>query len=492
MKKQNFLEEVRRKGGRFRVDDITIQAGDNEFTGKGSMEVVDDQFELTVNLLAPSVEPPSPLGFVSSDNFWTVKGMIEDEICFMMRALPSSNSRNYAFGRGERLSLKFSTHRLELGASGFDSLTTKEQHELQRTLVKPDVSGSESNAGKDDPTDISAKVYFVAVLPDFKLVDRNGGTITETKNDFLGESSHSTSDTFSGEMSEWEFGLIQRDGDLHVHFISKPEHHSTGEQQDWQLFTAFLNALAFIHGRHGWPFSVEHRRDGKLLVHRLQLNGEVARTPHAPFSEALAFGNAVGGPKWSFRDTLEKAYAFFAGESKLSRESLNLLFILREASAPGVPQRISLLCLCTLLESLFRVIYEEKVAPQQATEIGDFLKAKQEVLDDLKRQNRPSLQRLIAILANAEPVNNRLRFCSVINYLALEPQERWNDLYDLWGRFRNPLSHRMSQNKSNDSAEEDTLVESKIAGAINCVVLKLMGYAGPVRFSAFEDKYGRI
>jgi len=47
-------------------------------------------------------------------------------------------------------------------------------------------------------------------------------------------------------------------------------------------------------------------------------------------------------------------------------------------------------------------------------------------------------------------------------------------------------------NESDESYEEDLLAESRIAGAINCMILKLMNYSGYVRRSAFEAKYAQI
>lgn len=494
MNKKDFLKVVRQRGGKFRADNIVVSTGTDEFLGKGILQAQEDNFQLLVTLSSTANEPPSPTGIVTIDDFWTVRGLIEDEIEFQLRSLPDCSSKNFTFGRGQRLILEFSSNRMELIPFGFDCLTNQQKWEMQeRTRLQAILPNSGSPTVAPTNAIHQVQVSFHAVLPDFKLVDYNAGTDTTSKNAFLGESSHSKSDTFHGEVLGWNFGLIERDDDLHVHLISKPEHRSEGEQHDWKVFKGFLSALAFTHGQHTWPFSVEHHRDGKLLVGRLQLNKKVAKTPHAPFTKNLAFGNAVGGPAWSFQDALEKAYVFFSAESKLARESENLLHILREASAPGMPRRITLLSLCSLLESLVRVIYEERIETKKAVETTDFKTAKQKILKELRERNQPKLHRLIAILSNAEPVNNRLRFGAVIEHLGLMPQDKWQELYDLWSKFRNPISHRMSEN--NDSANainEDLLAESKIAGAINCMILKLMNYTGPVRLSAFEDKYTRI
>ncbi len=477
MKKAEILKAMRQNGSRFRMDDITIETGSTTFAGKGFLETDRESFRLTVLLADSGTIPPSITGYISSANFWVIKGLIEDEIYVKLCAAPSGTSHNHRFGREKRLSLEFWSSHLEVTPSGLDGLSNRERRELQ--TGKPEVVSAQP-----------VPIYFLAILPKFKLIEHNGGTCTETKNDYLGESNSSSSDTFLGQLRDWNYGLIERDGDLHVHFDSKEDYRLTGDE-DSVSFNAFLSALAFAHGKHAWPVSLQHWRDGKLILHRIHLRGEVARTPHAPFTETLAFGNAIGRYKWSFSDVLEKGHSFFVDRTRLSEECLNLQFLLREASAAGVPQRISLLTLCSLLESLIRAIYEEKVSPDEVNEVQSFLTAKAELLKDLRQQNRP--KRLITILENAEPVNTRLRFEIVLNKLGLTAKPFWQDLYRLWSGFRNPLSHRMSsKSDSENDLKEATLAESQLAGAINLIVLKLMGYSGPVRLSAFEDKYTQI
>ena len=427
-----------------------------------------------------------------------MRGIIEDEINFSVRGLPSNSSQNYNFGQPQRSILEFSTNRIELTPTGLDCLTSQQIYEMQQQANQAAGIAAATNAAANATTDEAAptpsvRVTFHAVLPDFKLIEHNGGTETTSKNAFLGESTRSTSDTFNSEMPEWEYGLVERDGDLHVHFISKPEHKSLGEDHDWQLFHAFLQAIAFTHAQHAWPFSVEHRRDGKLLLERIQLNDAVADSPHAPFTDRLAFNNLTKKLTWKFEKALEDAYAFFSSNSKVGREAENLLFILREATNRGIPQQIRLLSLCSLFESLVRVIYAEKIEPITAKEVVEFQKAKQEVCEALKTKTQPAYQRLMAILTPAEPVNIRMQFDAVVEHLDLKPQNKWQELFDLWRKFRNPVSHRMSKsNKAEEAVKDDVIAESRIAGAINCMVLKLMNYSGYVRLSAYEDKYGQI
>ncbi|MHB9008007.1 MAG: hypothetical protein ACYDC1_13860, partial [Limisphaerales bacterium] len=323
--------------------------------------------------------------------------------------------------------------------------------------------------------------------------ERNAGTETKRKNDFLGESSQSTLDTFHGQMAAWEYGLVERDGDMHVHLVSNPEHQSQGEDHDWRLFRAFLNALAFTHAKHAWPFSVEHRRDGQLITDRVHLHEDVADSPHAPFSKALAFNDLTNHLKSSFGVALEHAYTFFSGDALLAREVGTILYIFREGTGRGIPKRIALLSLCSLFEGLVRAVHEEQVAPRNADATAEFQRVKNEVCEELLKKGQPAHERLVSILKAAEPVNNRMRYEAVIEHLGLKPEAYWQELYGLWSKFRNPMSHRMAkEDKSEDSIKDEVIAESRIAGALNCMVLRLMNYSGYVRHSVYEDKYGKI
>jgi len=487
MKKQDFITTVRQGGAKFRADNIVITTDAGQLQGKGLLTVADQRFKLHVILDDGCKAPEVSQGIKVQKEFWKIQGKIEDEFGFSLLSLPHNVSRNYTFGQPEKSTLDFSAGHIELAPIGFDSLTSREVCELQQRAI-----GQSGNADVEPPPQ-NTKVVFHAVLPDFKLIERNGGTETKRKNDFLGESSQSTLDTFHGQMAAWEYGLVERDGDLHVHLLSKPEHQSQGEDHDWRLFHAFLNALAFTHAQHAWPFSVEHRRDGKLITDRVHLHEDVADSPHAPFSEALAFNNLTKKLTWSFSVPLERAYSFLSSGSQLAGEVETLLYIFREATGRRIPKRIALLSLCSLFESLVRAIYEEEIAPKTAEATAEFQRVKNEVCGDLLKRGQPAHERLVSILKPAEPVNNRMRYEAVIEHLGLKPQAYWQELYGLWSKFRNPMSHRMAkEDKSEDSIKDEFIAESRIAGAINCMILKLMNYSGYVRLSVYEDKYGQI
>jgi hypothetical protein len=341
------------------------------------------------------------------------------------------------------------------------------------------------------------EVSFDAILPNFEIISRNSVTEIVETNSFLGKRSRSEPDTFKGEVPGWSFGLIQRDRDAHIHLRSKSGYRSKGQAEDERRFQAFLDALAFTHGQHAWPFSVEHRRDGKLIADRIHLNRTVARSPHAPFSKRLAFPPNARKTSWDFQNVLKIVYTFFK-DSKQSNELTHLLYLCREAGGEDVPYRITLLGLCSLLESLVQAIYAERVKPKRRSEARAFETARQEirkvVQEKMSQQAKPTaLSRILGILANVEATSTSMKFDAVIEHLGLKPKDEWRRLFTLWTSCRNPLSHRMAKaDESEQAVKRDMAAESNIAGAINCMVLKLMGYSGYVQRSAFENKYVEI
>jgi hypothetical protein len=497
MKKDDFLTAIRRDGQKFRVDQVAISTPKGKIAGKGVIEVRNSRFRIHVTLNDGCARPEMTMGIKFRKDFWHLQGLIEEGIHFSALTLPSSVSDNYNYGMASNSTIHFSTNRIELTPTGMDCLTSQQLYEMQRQvnkqagIVEPKAAEVQAADAPAQPQNVL--VTFHAILPNFKIVERNGGTQIIKKNSFLGESTHWARDTFHGEITNWKIGLVEKENDLHVYLTSKPEHVSASAEQDQFFFCAFMHTLAFLHGQHAWPFLIEHRRDGQLVLDRIQLNGEVAISPHAPFTEALSFFNLTKKLGWNLEVALDKAFTFFSADSKLARESEQLLYIFREATARGVPKPIALLSICSLLESLVRVIYTERIEPASTLEITEFNKAKAAVCEQLKLKDDAAHKRLLAILVPAEPVNIRMQFDSVIGHLALKPQDYWKDLFGIWRKARNPVSHRMSdKNDSDEAAKDDIIAESRIAGAINCMILKLMSYTGHVLISSSEEKYDVI
>jgi hypothetical protein len=506
MKREEFIKAVRHDGASFRTDNISIDTGTSKVSGKGTFRICDGRFLLDVTLDDLTNVPAIPMGFKGRSEFWKIRGRIEDEIEFYFEGMPSGRKDHY--GHHPWKVLPMSSCFLDLIPSGLDALTTAERRKWREDALKAHqlaTGGHVTETVQENliPTTQADTcifdVSFDAVLRDYKLIAFNGGTTTTVKNTFFEDSSESSAtDTFHGKFQGWKFGLIQREKDLHVHFWSESEYKSLNEDEDRRLFRAFLNAVAFTHGKHTWPFLMEHHRDGRLLLDRIHLSSDVARTAHAPFTESLDFDARIGRLKWNFIEPLEASYRFFCSNSKLSNEISHLLYLFRETSASGVPKRIALLGLCSLFESLVHIIYEEQIAPNAVANTTAFNSAKEKSIAAVKllasqSENPSSFDRIIAILTCAAPLRFKDEFDAVITHLHLGSEKRWHGIFELWRDCRNPLCHRLSdEDESEASTKDQLLAESRIAGAINCMILKLMGYSGFTRLSAFEDEYGQI
>jgi hypothetical protein len=70
-------------------------------------------------------------------------------------------------------------------------------------------------------------------------------------------------------------------------------------------------------------------------------------------------------------------------------------------------------------------------------------------------------------------------------------EPRWEAIYATWKAHRNSALH-VGKNRPEEDYREDLIVCSRVAGAINVLLLRLMGYTGEVRWSAFGDDYDQM
>jgi hypothetical protein len=84
-------------------------------------------------------------------------------------------------------------------------------------------------------------------------------------------------------------------------------------------------------------------------------------------------------------------------------------------------------------------------------------------------------------------------FQTIVNHFGLKWQDDMDNIFKTWKRARHPLVHSKARAEiSEDEQKAAVLNESRIAGAINILLLKLFGYSGHMRHSTFEDGYRQI
>jgi hypothetical protein len=345
---------------------------------------------------------------------------------------------------------------------------------------------------------------FYAVLVDYPLIASDIASRTSNGTVFFEQFKDSQDWAYFGELGNFEVGLVKKQkGDLCVHLRSKPSQCPPTSDADWKKFRALMDALALVHGVNAWPYRVEYWRNGQKLNDRVTDADTLAKSSHAPFTERLAFSGRTGNVKWDLGEPLRKAVAFFESESKLAREVAQIMFLFRQADS-GVHSEITTLAMCALFENLVSVIFKElrleQLDPSSLPAVGDFGGAKKrlgdeitKVLEEIAGQDREAYIRLLKVVKSARPFTIREMCQAVCKHLGIGWEGEMDAAFDTWKEARNSLMHaRERADQQDDEIKAATVNESRIAGMINIVVLKLMGYSGWVNTSAFEDKYRQI
>ena len=462
MDRKEFISMVRSGKAGTRIDDVEIAFPGTRIVGSGTFECESSGFRIKVRLPEGEMPPPIPsAGFLGPKDCGTLTGVINHDLPFRVtRMFPSCSMTN----SNGRITLDYGASSIELIPQGWDNLTTEAKKWIHEQVRLDHIKGEFSVdiselSGPDSP---ASSVQFSGLLLDYELIAKHGATKTVEKNDFLGERTFSKADTVYGQLSpQWDFALIQRDGDAEFHLRSREGFKSENEDADQDVLTAFQMAVAFVQGQHAWPFTLEYWRDGRFVVDRIHPPRNFSRTPHHPFSERIWFNARTDKIEWCFENALAKAFSFFHEKSELSEEVSKLLYFVREAKGPTTN-----IVFCSLLESLIKAIFEAQIAPKDHGGMSRGKKDHREV-----------------------PVAKMFR--AVVEHLHLPWENDWEVLCAFWKENRNRLVHRATKTEDDDTFL-DYLIESRVAGAINMLILKLMGYQGYVVSSVYEDQFKQI
>lgn len=477
-----FVKIVRDGSDKLRVDDIVINTGSAEVHGKGMLQITSESFKLHVTLDDTDVSklPKMRTGIYTKRDNWKMTGLIEDQLKF------KCDQFHPLLGGGLFPIKKFAVNfrPIDLIPSGWDAMSRAER----AAFVK-----------EHQPVASKLAAQSEQQVPDESLQD-----------DFC---FYATLFEYDVPLSVWRdeikaetkcFNVVLKKlgstTDLHVSLSSKKEFSSGGEEQDWKRFYAFMNALAFVTGMHAWPYRVEYWRAGQKIVDRITAAHSLPETIHAPFCDALAFNAKTGSVKWSFPETIRVVASFYDNESPFTKEMAYLHFLFRQATEIDVHGDISILALCILFENLVRHIFRElKLEINARNEnpiLGQFEQAKEIFIKQIDDENvalDEGKKRLLQTIKSAEPFNVKTMFQTIVSRFNLKWDDDMELIFEAWKNARNPLVHRGEYgNRSEDEVKEIRIAESRIAGAINILSLKLFGYSGYMRHSTFEDGYRQI
>jgi hypothetical protein len=447
---------------------------------------------MEITLSKGTEAPPPPVGIIGIKDFWKLTGTIEDSLSFSVPDLPPARRSIH----GDVVTLILGTNNVTLTPQGMDRLS---YDQIESFLTAPD----DFTGQLVRPPSISAptgpnkcRIEFNGILPGYKLFAKNSGTDTTISHPFLGATgSSSNGDTLMGKLSTGlTFCLIERGKATQFFLHSEEDHLSEGEADDLSHFSAFQRAIAFVHGREAWPFAMEHRRNGQLVLDRIRAWKIAAGTAHTPFNGRIWLNSRVGSIKWDIVPVIDLAYRFFLQNSALSRTLGTLLFHYRQAAANNVHSRVTATVLCPLLENLIRGINDHfqllKSNPNFESlkeELSNFLKVKGNADQDMNRRRHH--KRLAGVVKKTPYRGTEEIFRAVFDHLGLAWEGAWEETYILWKEYRNSILH---EGGSGGDYRSDFIVESRIAGLINVIILKLIGYRGWAQLSAFDDKLSEI
>lgn len=499
MDRDEFLQHVV-KGSRLRVDQVKITTPIGTIEGNGILECKNAKFNFLINISDRDKLPPLPVGIVPAESFWKMEGTIERNLRFAIPSLPPSFSHHQ---NNSQTSISLDSSSIELDPCGLDGLTYKEIAALLDEMGKPDAlpekeALAEASSFTLTHTDTTCQIEFRGILRNFEVLSRNGGTEKIETNDFLGQSSSSRLDTCYGSIEpKLEYALIQREDNIEFFLRSREGYYSNDHLEDWNYFHSFLTSVALYYGKHAWPYTVQYHRNRKLYIDRVNAPKNLDQSPHLPFPDRILANAKTGKIQWSHEEYFSKAFAFFKEQSPLSKAVSSILFYSRESSKRGIHNRITTISLCVLFENLARSICKEAICKAQNKDdlikvLNDMDISLKDTIGSLDAPIESLVRDTIEGMHNSRnwPIKKMVQFS--VKVLNLNWEKDWKDIFDLWKKHRNAILHDGRHDKEDKENLDELIVESRIAGAIHMLVLKLMGYNGIVATSTFEGKFKNI
>lgn len=127
---------------------------------------------------------------------------------------------------------------------------------------------------------------------------------------------------------------------------------------------------------------------------------------------------------------------------------------------------------------------------------GHFEVARQETLEliELKIPSEGGgFERIRELLRSAQAFHTREKFEAVVKHLGLKWEDDFERYFKGWKGVRNEMMHETERTGLTDEEKKKGWRdESLVAGFINALILRLIGYSGPMRFSWIDDSFRRL
>jgi hypothetical protein len=424
------------------VPDFTFHTGDKEIAAPAQLVRHDDEFRFTVHF--KSGEPPPELqsvhgGFFSGGDKKTIHGQIDGELSFRCDdVFPPSTMTTRS--RGTSITV-LDSHRMHLVAEGTDEMTTKEVHKLL---------GQTGEEEREKPPGFTAHLIYHG--PKLKMFGAK--TNVTTKNDFLGEATMSTADTYQFASDICEGALIQQELELHLHLKSREGVDvDLSAEQVSDIVDCAGQSVGFVLGFHPWPAYREVRIDHKISERWVSPRFDLATTYLTPIAEAM----------WT-HFLNDKSNAFHRivptiadGLSRIPNEHRNkltmLLWHFRSGTSRDLPSSTRLLILCAVVDGLMKLIAGARDPKNAATD---------------KTWRKAS------------------------DFLGFSWDKWTKDVFEVWGKHRHLLGHGWLWLGEELSSQEFFTDHARLGCAFLTFVAAYCGYEGPIMADPFKNRIIRI
>src|ERR1700686_216275 len=416
----------------------------------------------------------------NESDFWSVTGLIEGDLKFRSKFVsPTGRHESGRAGRKPRVVQKLHFNPIELLPSRSDALTRARVRRLSRIPNRPKSK--------------RPKVQFEATLLGCAPLFLNAGTTIEIRNDFLGKTSRDwKGDTFIDRARDYGFALIQNGEDLVIPLRSKVPFKSINEESDWQRFRALLNAVGFVHGLHPWPYRIQYWRGGRKVTDQLMTGRAGLKTIHAPFAERIGLSNPIMR-KGAVNSPIRIAARFFEKNSETSKQISELLYLFREAGGRSNHLQIQTLAMCAIFEGLVNLLFDvlnlAAKLRQADPNFNEYAALREKLMklaaEQPGSQNSRVVRRILGSLSGKEAFRVEDKFRAICDHFGLAETDM-KPHFKAWNAEPHPLSHGKFRSRDTDFRRQGL-----IAGAINILILKLMGFSGRAQVDIFSDQRRR-
>lgn len=378
-----------------------------------------------------------PVTFGTEECF-SISGNTPDGVVAVLEHVSPIPGRTLtAFGANSTYHYRFS--RIQLAPRGLDRLTESEIHRILRDLNPP----AAEPLATEQPVG-TFREHALVIVPGVELLIRPQAIITTIAHPILPESTSTDSCCFCHELLGGEFCLEAKDGDILVFYKRETMQVEERAIPISQLIHGLLEALRFTHACLPAVFYSEQRENYRVLEQWVLPIQECNRDSLTPIVKSrMHFSNDA-------QNLFVAAARYFSQQTEETEVASRALWLINEASRPGMPYEIRLITLCSVFEGM--------------------------------------IHRLAARLLSEEEIQlpRRQKWPLMIGRLNLPWEPVFERVYESWDYYRHPLAHGF-QEHTDETPVDAFVAYSRLTAAIYILLAKDIGFVGHLERSVMED-----